>query len=592
MWSYIPPVRDMLFVIEELLKVRDDWTQIPRFAELDAETAPQILNEAGKFAVQNLAPINAPGDSQGCRYDEGSVTTPDGFAAAYQRYCSAGWPALACDPAEGGHGMPQILNAALYEMLFATNHGWSMYPALAHGAYECLRTHAPEHIKTVYLQKIVSGEWLTTMCLTEPQAGSDVGLVRTRAEPQLDGSYAVTGSKIFISGGDHDLTSNIVHLVLARLPDAPIGSKGISLFVVPKYVPEAQDFSRNAVHCDGIEKKMGIKGSATCVMNFNGARGWIIGEPHRGLAAMFVMMNSARLSVGLQGLGHAEMAYQNGCRYAAERPQMRAVLKPATSESSSRGGADPIAFQPAIRKILLTLRAFVEGERAMGYWCAHLLDIAEHHPDAARRTEAQDQVSLLTPIVKSFFTENGFVLSSAALQVWGGYGYIHEYGIEQSLRDSRIAMIYEGTNEIQAIDLLVRKVIGDGGKRFWRLLRTILEEATLCAATPGCEQFGDALKLMHDQLLPTTVALIGGATENPEHAYRAGTDFLRLSGLTVIGSLWARAARIAGPRTSDAFYRTKMETAQFYFDYIFPETQLRIDLINKRKCALPWVEAG
>src|SRR5450631_3114608 len=589
MWSYSPPLRDMQFVMEELLSVRREWAQIPRFAELDADTAPQILEESGKFVGQTLAPTNSFGDLQGCRYEDGVVRTPEGFAEVYRRYCEAGWPGLACDIAWGGQGLPQILNAALYEMLNAANHAWTMYPGLSHGAYECLRTHASEAIKAEYLPKIVSGEWASTMCLTEPQAGSDVGLIRTRAEPQADGSYAVTGSKIFISSGEHDLTENIVHLVLARLPDAPAGTRGISLFLVPKRLSGTAS-QPNGVRCDGIEKKMGIKGSATCVMSFTSAKGWLIGEPNRGLAAMFVMMNAARLNVGLQGLGHAEMAYQNALRYAGERVQSRAVTRPPTAGAPHPSGADPILFQPAVRRTLLSLRAFVEGERALAYWCAHLLDIAEFHPDGGRRTQAHDLVSILTPVVKGFLTDNGFALSSAALQLWGGYGYIHDYGIEQTVRDSRIAMIYEGTNEIQAIDLLVRKMIGDGGVKFGQLLQLVGAEAELCAATPGCERFAEALGIIHSSLAKLTGELVAESKETPELAPRIATDFLRLVGLVLLGSLWARAARLAIPRAADAFYAAKRETAQFFFDQLLPESQWRLDLVNRRRCELPWVE--
>jgi alkylation response protein AidB-like acyl-CoA dehydrogenase len=589
MWSYTPPLRDMQFVMEELLSVRGVWAQMPRFADLDADTAPQILEESGKFAVQSLAPTNASGDLQGCHYEDGVVRTPEGFAEVYRRYCEAGWPGLACDAAWGGQGLPQILNTALYEMLNATNHAWAMYPGLSQGAYECLRAHASEAIKAEYLPKIVSGEWLITMCLTESQAGSDVGLIRTRAEPRADGSYAITGSKIFISGGEHDLTQNIVHLVLARLPGAPLGTRGISLFLVPKRLGGAGS-QANGVRCDGIEKKMGIKGSATCAMSFAAAQGWLIGEPNRGLAAMFVMMNSARLNVGLQGLGHAEMAYQNALRYASERVQSRAVTRPPNAGAPHPSGADPILFQPAVRRTLLTLRAFVEGERALAYWCAQLLDVAEYHADAGQRAQAHDLVSLLTPVAKGFLTENGFALSSAALQLWGGHGYIHDNGIEQTVRDSRIAMIYEGTNEIQAIDLLVRKVIGDGGRKFGQLLQLVGAEAESCAASPGCERFAEALGALQSNLVKVTGDLVAEAKEAPELAPRIAPDFLRLVGLVLLGSLWARAARLAIPRAADAFYAAKRETAQFFFDQLLPESQWRLELVNRRRCELPWVE--
>jgi alkylation response protein AidB-like acyl-CoA dehydrogenase len=588
MWSYQPPLEDMLFVIDELLDVRRDWACIPEFADLDSTLCPQILEEAGKFATQVLAPLNARGDLEGCRFDDGAVTAPGGFADAYRIYCDAGWPALACDPASGGQGLPKILNTALYEMLNSVNAGWTMYPGLAYGAYECLRAFAPAPLREAYLPKIVSGEWLSTMCLTEPQAGSDVGLIRCRAEPRADASYAISGSKLFISGGDHDMTENIVHLVLARLPDAPPGTRGISLFLVPKFLTDGGGRTSNRVHCDGIETKLGIKGSATCTMRFESAVGWLIGEPHRGLKAMFVMMNAARLNVGMQGLGHAEMAYQNALRYAGERLQMHAARKPA-GQPETRRAADPIVLQAAVRRTLLTQRAFVQGERALGYWAAHLLDVAEFHPDADERRRAHDLVSLLTPIIKAFFTENGFALSSAALQVWGGYGYLHGYGIEQSLRDSRVAMIYEGTNEIQALDLLVRKVIADRGRNLRSVLQWVLDEAERCAKLPECESFAETLRRTHGEVTRVTAALIAEGLEDPETGPRAGADFLRLIALLLLAAWWARAARLSLPRAAERFYGGKIETAKFFFDFVMPEASLRLELLERRRCPLPWL---
>jgi len=588
MWGYVAPLRDMQFVLDEWLEAGKDWAQIPAFAELGADTVQQILAAAADFAAHTLQPINLPADRSGCRWEAGDVRTPQGFVQAYRQFREAGWPALACDPEYGGQGLPLLLNAALYEMLMAANHAWSMYPGIVHGAYDCLRTHASREIRSRYLPKIVSGEWLCTMCLTEPQAGSDVGLVRTRAEPRADGTYSISGTKIFISGGEHDLTDNILHLVLARLPDAPAGTRGISLFLVPKRLPTAGS-PANALRCEGIEKKMGIKGSATCVMNFGGAQGWLIGEPHRGLAAMFVMMNAARLHVGLQGLGHAEMAYQNARRHAAERRQMRSPERPADAGEAHPGGADPIDFHPAMRRTLMTLRALVEGERALGYWSAHLLDLAEHDPDESRRAAAQDLLSLLTPVIKSFFTENGFNLSSAALQVFGGYGYIQDYGIEQSLRDSRIAMIYEGSNEIQGVDFLVRKVIGDGGRKFKLLLQWIADEAAACRAVPALEQFGAELDALTGRWQKVTGEIIAEAGTAPAAAYGIAGDHLRVAGLCLLGACWARTARVSMARSQEPFYRGKLDAARFYFDCLLPEAGWRLDLIGRRHLPLPWV---
>jgi alkylation response protein AidB-like acyl-CoA dehydrogenase len=396
-----------------------------------------------------------------------------------------------CDPADGGQGLPRLLDAALNEMMAAANHGWTMYPGLQHGAYECLRAHGSEALKQRYLARIASGEWLATMNLTEPQAGSDLGLVRTRAQPHPDGSWRITGNKIFISGGEHDLTPNIIHLVLARPPDAPAGTRGLSLFLAPKELP---DGTRNALRCDGIEKKMGIKGSATCAMSFEGATGWLVGEPNRGLAAMFLMMNSARLRVALQGLGHLQAAQQNAHDYASERVQ---------------GRGRRIAEHPAMRRILWRLRALAEGGRVIAYWAAMLLDQAHAHPDEHARAQADSLVGLLTPVLKSFLTESGHLGATHALQVWGGYGYVHEYGIEQAVRDSRIAMVYEGTNEIQAIDLIQRKVVGDGGAAMARLFDRL---------ETGCES---------GALRSATASVVAAAARDAELALRVADDYLK-----------------------------------------------------------------
>ena len=588
MWTYQAPLRDMQFVIEDVLGAPARWPEVPAHAELDAATASQILEEAAKFAGGVLAPINSAGDLEGCHWADGRVRTPTGYRAAYQAFVEGGWPALACDPAHGGQGLPHLLNAALNEMLAAANHGWTMYPGLLHGAYECLKAHGSDDLKTRYLPKIVSGEWLATMCLTEPQAGSDLGLVRTQAEARVDGSLRVTGNKIFISGGEHDLTPNIVHLVLCRLRDAPPGTKGLSLVLVPKWL---DDGTPNTLRCDGIEKKMGIKGSATCVMSFEGATGWLIGEPHRGLAAMFVMMNAARLHVGLQGLGHLEMASQNAQRYTQERLQMRAMRRPAGAPPAP---ADPIAWHPAVRRTLWSLRAMVEGQRVLAYWTAQLLDEAEQHPAAARREHAHALVAVLTPVLKAFLTDNGYRGASEAQQLWGGYGYVHDYGIEQTVRDSRIAMIYEGTNEIQAIDLLQRKVLDDGGERLGQLLAVLEQEATLCEggrqgdadgagrAGSGAGQADDPLRpfatALREQIAAAraaTAALSNGRATDPEWPLRAADDYLRALGLTLLAWAWARSARAALRRGGDAWCDDKLKAARFGVQWLLPEAQWR-----------------
>ncbi len=566
---YTPPLADMAFVIEHWLDAPADWRRIPAFAAVDADTARMVCEAAGDFCAGQLAPLNGSGDLHGCTLENGQVHTPEGFAAAYRAYVAAGWPALACDPEAGGQGLPGLLDAALNEMIASSNHGWAMYLGILHGAYACLHAHGSDALKAQYLPRLVSGEWLPTMCLTEPQAGSDLGLLRTQAVPAEDGSYRISGNKIFISGGEQDWTDNIVHLVLARLPDAPPGTRGISLFLVPKRIPRADgSFTPNAVHCDGIEKKMGIKASATCAMRFEQAQGWLIGQPHRGLAAMFVMMNSARLHVGLQGLGHAETACQLALAYARERRQMRAVVRPAGVAGDA---ADAIVHHAPVRRILWNLRVWTQGMRMLGYWCGHVIDLAAQAPDAGERARAAELAALLTPVVKSFFTERGFQLASDALQVFGGYGYVHEYRIEQTLRDSRIAMIYEGTNQIQALDLLQRKVLsGPDG------LAPLLDAFRAEAALPSVH----AATLQHwcDTLAQATEALAQDAAEDAELPARAAEDYLRLVGTVALAFAWCRAARVAA--TAAAAHADKRDSARYCFDYVLPEAAHWLRLVQ------------
>ena len=578
MTTYVPPLRDLQFVLEDVLQLPRAWAGMPAFADLDADTARQVVAEAGRFASDVLAPLNGPGDLQGCRWSAGEVRTPEGFAAAYRAFVEGGWPALACDPAVGGQGLPNVLNGALFEMICAANHAWTMYPGLLHGAYACLHAHASPDLKAAYLPQLVSGEWLGTMCLTEPQAGSDLGLLRTRAEPADDGSYRVTGSKIFISGGEHDLTDNIVHLVLARLPDAPAGSRGISLFLAPKVLP---DGTRNAVHCDGIEKKMGIKGSATCQMRFEAAQAWLVGEPHRGLSAMFVMMNAARLHVALQGLAHADAAHARALRYAVDRLQSRAPQR-----TPGAGAADPIAAHPAMRRTLLAQRALVEGGRVLAYWTAQLLDEAEHHRDAHVREASEARVSLLTPVLKAFLTEIGWRVASDALQVLGGYGYVHEYGAEQTLRDARIPLIYEGTNEIQAIDFVMRKVLPDGGARLLGLLDEI---DALCAAdlSPQSHMLADQVAALR----AAVATLLAVAADDAEYPLRVADDLLRATGTLLLGHAWLRAQQAAArgqrQQPDDPFLQAKLDTSAHFFAYLLPEAGLHLARMAAGRHVLP-----
>ncbi|MCX2888491.1 acyl-CoA dehydrogenase family protein [Pseudomonas sp. DCB_BI] len=569
------PLPDMQFVLQHWLRADQAWQAMPPYAEFDLDLAGQVLEEAARFSEQVLAPLNATGDRQGCRLDAGKVRTPDGFPAAYRAYVQGGWPALACAPDLGGQGLPQVLDAALQEMLFASNHGWAMYTGIAHGAYLCLKTHASEQLQARFLPGIVSGATLPTMCLTEPQAGSDLGLLRCRAEPMGDGRYAVTGNKLFISGGDHDLTDDILHLVLARLPGAPAGSRGLSLLLVPKRLEDGQP---NAVYCDGLEHKLGIRGSATCALRFDGASGWLVGQAHGGLEAMFVMMNSARLHVGLQGLAHAEAAWQYARDYALERRQMNAPGQP-------KGQADPIHLHPAMRRVLLELRVRSEGMRALGYWTAHWLDIAGTSADVAERAKAATLAALLTPVVKAAFTEQGFHLASKALQVFGGYGYTCEFAIEQTLRDSRIAMIYEGTNEVQANDLLLRKVLGDGGEGFALLLGELRKEK-------GAGRAAAALRRVCDTLAAVLAKVMLNAADDPEYPYRAAGDFLQLCATALQAYAWARTERCIQALPADAPQRlTKQESANFFVSYLLPDLDRQVAAVEAAAAPLPYLSA-
>ena len=601
MWTYQAPVADMLYLMDQVLGAPASWAEMPQFDGLDADTAREVVEQAARFAGEVLAPTNAPGDLAGCLWSPEGVSTPPGYRAAYQAFVAGGWPALACAPEAGGQGLPQLLNAALFEMLAAANHGWTMYPGLLHGAYEVIKAHAVPALRERYLAKLCSGEWLGTMCLTEPQAGSDLGLVRTRADlvGQGDATAAlaangapvtITGGKIFISGGDHDLTDNIVHLVLCRLAGAPGGTKGLSLAIVPKILPDGR---RNAVHCDSIEQKMGIKGSATCQMRFENAEGWLIGEPNRGLAAMFLMMNAARLHVGLQGLGHLEAATQNAWRYAAERLQMRAAQRPGDAPPAA---ADPIAWHPAVRRILLTLQARTDACRLLAYWCALLLDEHEQHPDAARRARAGGHVALLTPLAKALFTDLGHRSADEALQVWGGYVYVHEFGIEQTVRDSRIALIYEGTNEIQAVDLVQRKLLDDGGARSDALMHELAREVAACQAVPALQPYAAALAQQLQAWQRVQQALLAGRAADPEWPLRVADDVLHGIGHALMCWAWARAARTAldpacptppGGRSAAQW----LQAARFGLDWLLPQAQVHWGRALRADAALPFLAA-
>jgi alkylation response protein AidB-like acyl-CoA dehydrogenase len=574
--SYQAPLRDMQFVLHELLDVTRDFAAMPAHQDLDAQTVNAVLEEAGKFATEVVAPTNMVGDTQGCVLDRGTheVRTPDGFKAAYEQYCAGGWAALSCDPAYGGQGLPVVVNQCLYEMLNSANQAWTMYPGLTHGAYSALSAHGSDEQKQMYLPKLTSGEWTGTMCLTEPHCGTDLGMLRTKAEPLPDGAYRITGQKIFISSGEHDLAGNIIHLVLARLPDAPVGTKGISLFAVPKFMVNADGSlgERNPIFCSGLEEKMGIHGNATCQMTLDGAVGTLVGQPNRGLNAMFVMMNGARIGVGMQSLGLTEVAYQNALAYAKDRVQMRSL----TGTKAPALPADPIIVHPDVRKMLLTAKAYAEGGRALALYAAQLLDREHYHPDAAVRAEASEFMALLTPIVKAFLTDNAWIATSGCLQVFGGHGFIKEWGMEQYVRDARINMIYEGTNTIQSLDLLGRKVLANQGetlKKFGERVAALIAEEKDNAEMA---EFIQPLAWLGQKVQEHTMSLGMRAMRDADVVGSAAVDYLRVVGHLVLGYFWARMAKAAQAQiaagNSDAFYVAKVQTARFYFAKLLPET--------------------
>ena len=571
MGSYVPPLRDIQFVMHELLDTEATLKQLPAHADLDVDTINAIVEEAGKFSSQVIFPLNHSGDQEGCTWNDTVVTTPKGYKEAYKQYVEAGWPALSCDPEYGGQGLPVSLNNALYETLNSANLAWTMYPGLSHGAYECLHAHGSDELKAAYLPKLVSGEWTGTMCLTEPHCGTDLGILRTKAVPNADGSYAITGTKIFISSGEHDMAENIIHLVLARLPEAPKGTKGISLFIVPKFLPNADGSigTRNPVTCGALEHKMGIHSNATAVINLDGAAGWLVGEPHKGLQAMFVMMNAARLGVGMQGLGLTEISYQNARTYAKERLQMRALTGAKTPEKE----ADPILVHPDVRRMLLTQRAYAEGARAFTYWIALEIDKELSHPDEAVRKAAADNVALLTPIIKAFLTDNAFECTNHGVQVFGGHGFIAENGMEQYVRDARITQLYEGTNGVQALDLLGRKVLGDMGAKlraFGAIVQKFVEDN---GVDPKMQEFVNPLADIGDKVQKLTMEIGMKAMQNQDEVGAASVPYQRVVGHMVFSYFWARMAQIAlAKQEQDDFYKAKLATARFYFAKLLPET--------------------
>jgi alkylation response protein AidB-like acyl-CoA dehydrogenase len=578
MGQYVAPLRDMQFVLHELLNVQEELKQLPRHAEVDADIINQVLEEGGKFASEVVFPLNRSGDREGCRLDQEThvVQTPKGFKEAYQQYVEAGWPSLSCDPEFGGQGLPIVMNNSFYEMLNSANQAWTMYPGLSHGAYECLHEHGTPEQKALYLPKLVSGEWTGSMCLTEAHCGTDLGMLRSKAEPQADGSHKITGGKIFISAGEHEMSANIVHLVLARLPDAPTGTKGISLFLVPKYLPKADGApgERNNIFCGAIEEKMGIHGNSTCQMNMDGATGWLIGEPNKGLNAMFVMMNAARLGVGMQSLGLTEVAYQNAVVYAKDRLQMRSLSGVKAPDKP----ADPIIVHPDVRRMLLTARAYAEGGRAFSSYVALQIDKELHHPDEQVRKDAADEVALLTPIIKAFLTDNGWISASEAMQVFGGHGYIAESGMEQYVRDARINMIYEGTNTIQSLDLLGRKILMDNGaklRKFGAKVQAFVEEN---GTDEAMSEFITPLADIGEKVTKLTMEIGMKAFQNQDEVGAAAVPYLRVAGHLVFAYFFTQMAKIALAKqdSGDGFYKAKLATARFYFARLLPETAMLI----------------
>ena len=574
--SYTPPLRDMQFVMHEVFKVTDDFKAMPKHADIDVDTINAVLEEAGKFATDVIFPLNISGDTEGCTLDPvtHAVTTPKGFKEAYAQYVAGGWPALSSDPEFGGQGLPLVVNQCFYEMMNSANQAWTMYPGLTHGAYASLHMHGTDEQKQTYLGKMVSGEWTGTMCLTEPHCGTDLGLMRTKAEPQADGTYKITGEKIFISAGEHDMADNIIHLVLARLPDAPPGIKGVSLFIVPKFLVNKDGTlgARNTVYCGGLEHKMGIKANATAQIVLDGAVGTMVGQPNKGMQGMFVMMNAARLGVGNQSLGLTEVAYQNALAYAKDRIQMRSLSGPKAKDKP----ADPIIVHPDVRKMLLTAKAYAEGGRAMSIYCAVMLDKALHHPDEKVRKDSEDVVALLTPIVKAFITDNGFAATNHAMQVFGGHGYIHETGVEQYVRDARINMIYEGTNTVQSLDLLGRKVLANQGatlRKFGKQIEALIAEE---GVNEKMAEFINPLAVLADQMTKFTTEIGFKAFANPDEVGGASVDYLRVAGHLVFAYFFARMASVALKKIAsgdtDPFYLAKVQTARFYFARLFPET--------------------
>ena len=574
--DYKAPLRDIKFVMSELLDSEQHYANLNGGEDATPDMIDAIIAEGAKFCEQILSPLNQVGDREGCTLTDGGVTTPTGFKEAYQQYVEGGWPSMTANPNYGGQGLPHSLGLVMSEMVGTCNWSFGMYPGLSHGCTNTIETHGSEEHKQTYLTKLISGEWTGTMCLTEPHCGSDLGTLRTKAEANADGSYSITGTKIFISAGEHDMAENIVHVVLARLPGAPEGTKGISLFIVPKSLPDANGSvgERNAVTCGSLEHKMGIHGNATCVMNFDGAKGWLIGPENKGLNCMFTFMNTARIGTAIQGLGAAELGFQGSVAYAKDRLAMRTL----SGAKNPDGYADPIIVHPDVRRMLLTQKAIAEGARALIYMTAQKADIVQRGKTEEERKAADELLGFLTPIAKAFLTEIGYESASLGMQVFGGHGYVSEWGMEQNVRDARIGMIYEGTTGIQALDLLGRKVLmtqGESLKGFTKLVHTFCKDNT---DNEHMKPFVEPLAAINKEWGELTVKLGVSAMKNREEIGAASVDYLMYSGYAVFAYLWAQMAKMAQDKLAEGsmeelFYNAKLQTARFYFTRMLPRTK-------------------
>ena len=572
--QYTPPVRDTRFILDHVVALQSH-ANLPGFAQATPDVVDAVLDEGGRFVAEVLFPLNQSGDAQGCtRHDDGSVTTPEGFKAAYDQFVESGWGTLSAPEEYGGQAMPHVVATAFQEFMISSNMAFAMYPGLTHGAIAALLAKGSDEQKAKYVPNMVSGKWGGTMNLTEPQCGTDLGLIRTKAEPQADGSYAITGTKIFISSGEHDLTENIIHLVLAKTPGAPDSSKGISLFVVPKVLvnDEGSLGARNGVSCGSIEHKMGIHANSTCVMNYDGATGWLVGEEMKGLAAMFIMMNAARLGVGLQGLGVAEVAYQNAVQYAKDRRQGRALTGPAEPNEK----ADPLFVHPDVRRMLMDSKAVIEGLRALCLWGALQVDLEHQAPDEADRQLAGDLIGLLTPVIKGYGTDKGYQIATDAQQVYGGHGYIVEWGMEQYVRDARIAMIYEGTNGVQAMDLVGRKLAMNGGRAVQAFFKVVGDEVAAAKGDAALADFATKLERANGELQAATMWFMQNGMQNPDNVGAGAHPYMHLMGTVAIGLMWLRMAKAASELRARgegdaAFLEAKLVTARYFADRILPE---------------------